>query len=526
MQFISKAKQYWHFTTGLRSFLKDTISLEEAKKIVKWRMANREKLFLSLIKKGIYGYKKSPYLKLLNLAQCEFTDIEKMVKKRGIESTLRKLKEEGVYISFEEFKARKPTVRSGKVFHFKEADFDNPYLSSYYETTSSGSTGAGTRTTIDLEFLKQQAPYYALRLAVTGGNIQKSPYGFWHPILPANTGLWSLLVLTRIGKTPARWFSQVDRREVQATWRSKVLTDYVISMGRLYGINLPKPVFVDLSKASIIARWIRKMIKVHSGCFFGTMVSSAVRICAAAKREGSNLAEAIFFVVGEPLTEAKFTSIESTGAKAVPGYGLTELMCVSGGCPGRTFIDDVHLFNDAVALIQYPRRLAVSELTVNSFFFTSFLSASPKILLNVEVDDCGVVEERKCGCLLDDLGFTTHLRNIRSFSKLTSEGMTLQGTDVMRIVEQVLPKKFGGDSTNYQIVEEENKNGLTRISILADPNLGPISEVAIREVFLQEIRKVSVTHDVWQQAGTVQVKRLSPIPGRTGKIMPLRVKET
>ena len=80
------------------------------------------------MKKGIYGYKKSPYLKLLNLAQCEFPDIEQMVRTKGIEPTLRKLKEEGVYISFEEFKARKPTVRSGKTFHFKEADFDNPYL--------------------------------------------------------------------------------------------------------------------------------------------------------------------------------------------------------------------------------------------------------------------------------------------------------------------------------------------------------------------------------------------------------------
>ena len=316
----------------------------------------------------------------------------------------------------------------------------------------------------------------------------------------------------------------MDRREVQATWRSRVLTNYVVSVGRLCGIDLPRPVFIDLNKASIIARWIKEMIKIHSGCFFGTMVSSAVRICAAARREGSNLAGAIFFVVGEPLTEAKFNSIESTGAKAVPGYGLTELMCVSGGCPGRIFVDDVHLFNDAVALIQYPRRLALSELTVNSFFFTSFLSSSPKNLLNVEVDDCGVVEERKCGCLLDELGFTTHLRNIRSFSKLTSEGMTLQGADVMRIVEQVFPKKFGGDSTDYQVVEEEDKNGLTRISILADPNLGPISEAAIRKVFLQEIRKVSVTHNVWQQAGTIQVKRLSPIPGRTGKIMPLRAK--
>jgi len=162
---ISKTQQYWHFSVGLSSFLKNTISWEQAQETVKWRIAHREERFLASVQKGIYRYRKSPYLKLLELAGCEFGDIEQMVRSHGIEATLRRLKREGVYISFEEFKARKPLVRSGRVFHFREQDFDNPYLSYCYQARSSGSTGAGTRASIDLEFLREGSAHLAIRLA-------------------------------------------------------------------------------------------------------------------------------------------------------------------------------------------------------------------------------------------------------------------------------------------------------------------------------------------------------------------------
>ncbi len=524
MHLISKAKQYWHFTTGLKGFFKDTISLEEAKKIVTWRMAHREELFLSLIKKGIYQYKKSPYLKLLNLAQGEFADIEKMVKKKGLEPTLRELKEEGVYISFEEFKARKPTVRSGKVFHFEEADFDNPYLSRYYETTSSGSTGAGTRTAIDLEFLREGALCFALKLAAHG--LLDVPGAIWFPVLPACGGISQLLRYVKMGEVPLKWFSPVDKRSIRVTRRNRLLTNYIIRMGRLRGVRLPAPDLVDLGRALVIARWISQTIKTHSRCFLNTFATSAVRICLAAKKEGINLKGATFFVGGEPVTEAKVRNITSAGAKAVPGYGSTELGNAACGCANPLAIDDVHLLKDHLALIQYPRRVEMSGLVVNSFFFTSFTPASPKILLNCEMDDYGIVEEGDCGCLFGDLGFTTHLHHIRSFSKFTSEGMTLMGTDVLRMVEEILPQRFGGDLTSYQILEEEGKDGINRVSILIDPRLGSVNEEAVKEAFFREIRRVTVTREVWRQAETIQVKRISPLPGKSGKVVPLRVKKT
>ena len=33
----------------------------------------------------------------------------------------------------------------------------------------------------------------------------------------------------------------------------------------------------------------------------------------------------------------------------------------------------------------------------------------PKILLNMELDDVGIMEERNCGCAIETLGMTQHL---------------------------------------------------------------------------------------------------------------------
>lgn len=153
LNILSDLKMYGRFAWGLRSFLRHTISLEEAKAIIKQRMAERETNFLRLMKRGIFGYPRSPYLPLLKLAHCELGDIENMVKSKGLENTLRSLREAGVYVTFEEFKGREPIVRDGQVFHVREHDFDNPYLSHYYKGETGGSTCPGTRVSIDLDHL-------------------------------------------------------------------------------------------------------------------------------------------------------------------------------------------------------------------------------------------------------------------------------------------------------------------------------------------------------------------------------------
>src|SRR4030042_2429064 len=82
LNILADLKMYSRFAWGLRGFLRHTISLEEATPLVQQRMAEREENFLRLVKKGIFGYPKSPYLPLLKLARCEMGDIENMVRDR------------------------------------------------------------------------------------------------------------------------------------------------------------------------------------------------------------------------------------------------------------------------------------------------------------------------------------------------------------------------------------------------------------------------------------------------------------
>ncbi len=56
----------------------------------------------------------------------------------------------------------------------------------------------------------------------------------------------------------------------------------------------------------------------------------------------------------------------------------------------------------------------------------------------------GVIEQRSCGYPLESYGYSEHLREIHSFRKLTGEGVTLVGNEMVRILEEVLPARFGG----------------------------------------------------------------------------------
>jgi hypothetical protein len=88
------------------------------------------------------------------------------------------------------------------------------------------------------------------------------------------------------------------------------------------------------------------------------------------------------------------------------------------GCSKPADDNDLRFFRDAFALIQHARRVAGVETTVPAFQFTSLLPTAPKIMLNMKVDDYGLVERRSCGCPLEACGFTEHRRDIYSYRKL------------------------------------------------------------------------------------------------------------
>ncbi len=147
-------------------------------------------------------------------------------------------------------------------------------------------------------------------------------------------------------------------------------------------------------------------------------------------------------------------------------------------------------------------------------------------MLNVEVGDYGVLSERACNCPWHALGYPLHLHTIRSYEKLTSEGMHFMGVELVNLVEEVLPARFGGHPTDYQFVEEE-ENGLTKVSIVVSPRVGAVNESQLVEAVLASLGSRAGGNQMmaqyWQDGKTLRVVRREPYATSASKIQTLHV---
>lgn len=520
---LDELKMYWRFASGLGSFLHNKLSLEEARAIVEKRMAERGESFLRLVEKGIFGYDRSPYLPLMKLAGCELGDLRNMVQANGLEETLRALREAGVYISFEEFKGRKPIERQGRTIPLSPRAFDNPFLSRYYYVESSGSTGAGARVAHDLENLAARTCYDLLSYEALG--LLGAPTVMWQGELPAGGAINLMLKQVQMGQLAKKWFTPLRPGDLRPALRFRLATRAIVLTARLMGAPFPYPRLLRLDQADVVARLMAETIQKHGACLLRAHVSVNLRVSLAAKELGLDLTGATFIGGGEPATPAKVAGITSSGARFVSSYATTELGAIGISCAHAAHPGDLHFFKDIFALITYPRRVPNTHVDIDAVHFTTLLPTTPKIMLNVETDDFGTIETRSCGCLLETYGFTEHLSDVGSFQKLTGEGMTLVGSDMTRILEEVLPARFGGSALDYQLEEVEDEQGLTRLNLIISPKVSIADESEVIEAWTEALRRGSVGADLarayWQQAGTLRIKRAEPVWSSRGKLMPL-----
>lgn len=527
-------KKYLRFVFGLRKYLKSRIApaeaIEQARKTLKERVSRRSENFLTLMERGVYNYPKSPYLPLLRHRNIALEDIKKWVGNEGIKQTLLKLDNEGVYYTVDEFKGKTKVERKGLTFETNEKAFDNPFISEAYEVRSGATRSAGTRIRIDYDYLTQRSLYDAFILNLHDS--LASPIANWFPVFPGAPGINSSLRFARIGNPPNRWFSQVEKSHLKVNWEKRWGVNYIFFMSHLMGVPLAKPEYVNLNKAHDVARWAAAMLQENSNCVIYTFASSAVRVCMAAQEAGLNIKGTRFLVTGEPLTPQKKKEIEETGGRAVPIYGISEAGVIAAGCAQPyPDSDSCHFLKDTNAVITHRLVPSHSETEVDSFLFTSLLYESPKILLNVGMGDYGKVWIEPCSCEFGTLGFDVHVSGIRSYEKLTGEGVTFVDTDFINIIENELPRKFGGQSTDYQLVEEEDSHGLTRLRLLISPRVGNVDEQKVAEVFIQLLKMGECSpeswaqsgSDIWAQARTLRIKREYPIPTRSGKILPFHI---
>jgi hypothetical protein len=270
--------------------------------------------------------------------------------------------------------------------------------------------------------------------------------------------------------------------------------------------------------------WLAANVRAGKPPVMNGSPSEWVRICLAAEAVGADIRGTVFRGGGEPFTEGKAAVLQRNGASGSAAYAMHEAGNIAFGCGAPAASDDMHLVTDKHIVVQRPLRLD-SGLEAGAFYHTAMLTSSPKVMLNVQSGDYGVLEQRECGCLLERVGLTTHVRNVRSYEKLTSNGVMFMGSMLHELLEETLPARFGGGPLDYQLVEEE-EDGLPMVSIVVSPRVGDVADADVIEVFSESLGFADWSRrmvDTWREAGTLRVQRREPYLTAAGKILPLHV---
>ncbi len=524
MNVFDQLRMYARLGWKLPRFLRERDTLEQGRERLRRDLADRDGNFLRTAEQCIYRHPGSPYLPLLRHAGCELGDLRGLVAREGLEGALQRLREQGVYVRFEESKGREPIVRGSLRYEVGVGDFDNPGGSRHLESATSGSTGPRSRLPFDLDYIAYQSPILMLIQEVQG--LHGVPRVGVRGPLPESPGFGGSLRGARQGWLPERWFAPALEPPRRPELRFRLAHGYVMTVARLCGVRMPRPEPIRMSEVATVARWARDAVARAGGSVIDCTPSMALRIVEAARSEHVDLGRVVFRTNGEAMTPAKRESIERSGARVVIDYQISGMAGVGYGCLAPADANDQHLLTHHIAVIQAPR--AVGATTVDALLYTSLLPHAPRVSLNVESDDYGVLEDRRCGCPLEALGLLTHVRGVRSFKKLTAEGVTLVGSDMERVIESVLPARFGGSALDYQLAEEEDEQGFTRIVIRVSPRLEIRDEAALIGAVLEGLAATSISADLagrlWNQAGAIVMRREDPRLGGGGKLMPLHLR--
>ncbi|MBM3285517.1 MAG: hypothetical protein FJY81_06555 [Candidatus Aminicenantes bacterium] len=335
----------------------------------------------------------------------------------------------------------------------------------------------------------------------------------------------SLVKLISSGSPPSRWFSQLSPTRHELNVRYRLSARVLEISGRIAGVPVPRPEYVSLENPLPVLLWIKGCLKKGQIPHLFTFSSSAVRLARCALDAGVDLSGAQLTISGEPITKARMDTIRRCHAEALPAMGCVEAGHIGYGCLTPGAPDDMHLLKDLHAVIQPGEPNDGPDLPARALLFSTLRLSSPLILLNVSLGDQAVLETRACGCLLGRLGLDTHLHSVCSFEKLTSGGMALLDVDIIRLLEEELPKRFGGGPTDYQLLEDEDADGRPNIRLVVHPRVGHLEPGKVKDAFLRLIASDSgaerLTSLLWRDAGAVSVERGVPRTTATGKIQHL-----
>jgi hypothetical protein len=487
-------------------------------------MQARATALLDLVERAIFDRPRSPYRALLDSAGITYADLEGLVGTLGVDGTLERLYERGVYVTIEEFKGRVPIRRHRLELAVSPSDFDNPLARPIYGGTTGGSRGSARPLAVNFAWLEQFSAEYALIVEAFG--LRGRPTAIWQPLPPGIAGMATALCSARIRQPVERWFTPTRLAVASQSLRPAFLCGVTAIASRLYATPVAMPSYTPVEHAAEVAQWLARRREQGRPAVLQTTPSSAVRVCTAAAASGIDVSQTTFLLGGEPYTDAKAAIVAAAGARGISPYGMSELGQVGIPCAAGAAADDVHFALDKLAVVA-RHRVDANGRELDALFYTGLLGVSPKLMLNVESGDYGVVETRDCGCPIGTLGFDRHLHTIRSYEKLTSEGMSFAAEQVMALIEHLLPHRFGGSPNDYQFEEREHE-GIGRVRLLVSPRVGHVDEAAVAAAVLDALRSDGLGDrmmaDVWRNARTIEVVRREPYVTSANKVLPLVVR--
>jgi hypothetical protein len=109
---------------SLPPFLRQPIKPDEARAVLRLRLARREADFLELVHRTVFQNESSSYRELLKWAGCEWGDLERLVRQDGVKAPCACCRSRGVSHA-DEFKSQRPAVRgsttvAGKMLHLHQ----------------------------------------------------------------------------------------------------------------------------------------------------------------------------------------------------------------------------------------------------------------------------------------------------------------------------------------------------------------------------------------------------------------------
>jgi len=92
---------------------------------------------------------------------------------------------------------------------------------------------------------------------------------------------------------------------------------------------------------------------------------------------------------------------------------------------------------------------------------------------------------------------------------------------MIRVLEEVLPARFGGSPLDYQMVEAEDGDGFTRLNLFVSPRIRIADEAEVVRAVVKHLS--GSNRNLWTDAGTIRIVRAEPVATPREKFVPLQL---